>query len=271
MKLFRYFCQEVMRVISQPWIWLSVFLICGVDFLVIFSSPQVYQLLVNGHKADLDMLSLFYMNRWENFISFTRVSICGFPFIAHYIQDTKSRKIENILLRTKSWRYAAASVLVVVLGSFSCLFLGNLLFYLISHYGVGIALWHNSSSSFVTSILLEAGHRKLFFLVDLARESLLGAFYSLIAFGVSIFVSNVSFVTVLPTVLFYFNLFMVNALFLPIPMWLDPREIFLGDWGAALFHGDDIKQCICAGTYLLVFMILTAVLLYGKIVGRVRK
>lgn len=262
-------CQELVRVMMQPWCWIAVFGCTVLKFVCVFGTSDTYNLVFEQGIRSSALLNLSYVNAWDSFLSYVPFCLCAFPFVGNVIQDEKCNRMTFLLLRTGCWNYAVVQVMVTFLGAFFCKMFGDILFLLVGHFGVGLSLFGSGINAFTASNLMEGQHMFGFMVATELQTCMQVVFYSLLAMMVSFVVKDMQFVTVLPMVFLYFTMYFFTSEVLPIPKWMDPKGIYMHNWG--MFAGDDIAQCLYASFFSVLTAVITSVFLYFMLKRQVRE
>lgn len=255
-KIFGMLKQEFIRAWIQPWFWCAVLGCAVIQFVCIFGSGDNYETIF---RQGIRSMSLCYLtgSYWENFLAYVPFCLCAFPFVGSVIQDDKYNHLDILILRSGCWNYAFVQTVVTFLGAFLCMTAGGLLFLLAGHFGLGLPLY-DAEGAFGAGNLVAMR----------LQTGMQASFYAMMAMLVSYIVRDMQFVTVFPMVLLYFTMFFLNASATPLPKCLDPKGIYMHDWG--MFMGDDFAQCIYAVFFTIMTMFAASGVLYFILKRRVR-
>lgn len=266
MKYFGMLRQELIRMLTQPWCFIALAGCVVIKFVCVFGTGDTYQIVFERNIRSMELITLAFFG-WESFLAYVPFCLCAFPCVGSVIQDSRYNRMNFFLPRCGCLRYAAVQVTVVFLTAFSCMVLGDCIFMLVGHFGLGLPF--GAEKLGISNTFLAENYPFAFWIVLEIQRGMQAVFYALIAMIVSFWVKDMQFVTILPMVFLYFTTYFLTAAAVPIPRLLGPKEIYMYNWGA--FAGNDIAQVSYAVFFTVMTALLTTVILYTILKRQVRK
>lgn len=261
---------NLLRMLRQPLFWAAV---CGIGlirFVYTFGDTDVYRRVLTERSWRPDILYLAVMYGWgSSLLPYINLCLAALPAILLYIQDDRSGRMSVLLPRTGWGCYALAQAFSAAGGAFLCMLGGNLLFFLVGHFGMGLPIG-SSCSVGINSSLLEAGNYWGGLLVYEAMNGILAAFLTLLASAVAGVVRDAQFVVILPMILqFFFTYSWADfTLTVGLPKWTSPKFVYMFGWSP--FRKDGLKLGFALG-HMFLTALAVSLLLYVLIRRRYRR
>ena len=257
-KFFGMLKQEFVRVLIQPWFWIAALGGAVLQFVCMLGNGEVYQMVFRQGVRSVSVCYMMDLAYWESFLAYVPFCLYAFPFVGSVIQDDKYNHMDMLLLRSGRLTYAFVQTVVTFLGAFFCLAAAEMLFMLVVHFGLGLQ-FYDSVGPYMAGNLLAMS-------IQMGMQA---SFYAIAAMMVSYIVKDMQFVTVVPMVLLYFTMYFLNASATPLPKCVDPKGIYMHNWG--MFTGDDAAQCIYAVFFTVMVVFVAGFFLYFILKRRVRE
>ncbi|MGN0297823.1 MAG: hypothetical protein ACI4C1_01335 [Lachnospiraceae bacterium] len=264
---------ELTSLFTQPWFWIAILLVGAVQFFNLIygesGSGFMYESMGMDAFRQYSIIYLSVMFADLSYFSWARYCICAFPVVAIFARDIKQKRLTFILPRSGYFSYAVAKVVTTLVGAFLCMFLGDMLFYVVAHWGLDMPFTRENyvlSDGIVNHLSLSQNGLQVVFLFAIElNHGLEAAYYALLTLVISYWIQENHFLSVMPLLLrfiisYYMPYFDSNWDLLwtryihPVPIYR-----YLG-WG--LFQEDALPQLGYAFVYTMVLAILVILFLY---------
>jgi hypothetical protein len=260
-KFFRVLYSQILRVVTQPWYWICAAATGIILLLEMIGCDDNYKYFFE-YGTEFSLLSYSFLSRLDSFWGFLAFCFCSFPVTNLYIQDYRNNRLSSILTRQSTGNYAAVQIIVTVLGTAACMFLGSVIFMALGHWGLHLSWVREGSEVFVDGLLLESGHKFAFWLTTQIQFCMMAAFCGLCSLLVSILIKDSQFVIVFPMIVQYFLMFFLkNGIITWLPSAIAPGNVYMYNNG--LFLGDEIKQCLYSVAYTIIAAAVAGILFYA--------
>lgn len=260
-RLYHMIRAELRRVFVQPWFWLAIPIIALIKFAQTFCTEQFNEIFVL-HRKVWSVLRL-YTTDHNTFLTYVAFCLCVFPVAGNFVQDYKSNRLSSLLLRSSYLEYAFTQVIVTVIISSLCMFLGDCICIITGCVGLKLPF----ATDYIMGIyaegqndLLATGHPYLYFFFWELRYCSQVAFFAELTLLVSIFVRDAQFIVIFPMIAKYFFWYFLVA---PTKILIDfPHIVFftpvsIYDYTTLLFGSNDVLS----GLYAVFFTCLVGVLI----------
>ncbi|BAE83938.1 hypothetical protein DesLBE_5323 [Desulfitobacterium sp. LBE] len=176
---------------------------------------------------------VLYLYRVAHLQAFTMLSVllAALPYGASFCTDWDHQFIRPTVIRSDVKRYSASKVIVSALAGGSAVALGELIFILLLRFSVPLVnekgpMFQNALDDNLYGGLLSEGHYLLYFAVRIAMIFCVAAFFAVLAFWISTYITNV-FVTFASPILAYYFLGKLLHGF-GVPGWFNIMSILSG-------------------------------------------
>ncbi len=258
------------RIFCQPWFWLAAAGILLVDVIIVFGHPDNYHYIFELGGKDLSITGLLPNYLDDSILSIAFFSLAAFPVIGIYTEDIINNRMSVLLTRIPVFSYAMVQVFVVLAGSAFCLFLGDAFFVFGQRIIVGVSISGTAESmQYAYDNLLSSGNWLGYLFFWELQRCMMTAFYAVITFLVSFWITNRQFLTVFPMILHYlFIFFLLPPSHTPVWEKIIPRYIYLYMGGH--FPDNIMFQGLYAFAYTLFAAFLIGIFLW-RILERRRR
>jgi hypothetical protein len=203
---------DLKRAISNRVFWICVI---GIALLEIMDVLPVVLSTVTMDgwriRTSYTIVDLFQIGGGLTLYNLLTITLCVIPFTGCYCDDTSNNMVTSIVTRSSYGKYSASMLTTCGISAFTCAILGEILFTVIL---LLIAPLSNEASfyNYETWQTLVDGHMWLFVILRILLRGLRGAFFALVTMMVSAFVRDKFFLFSMPTILYYFLMYVVYDL-----------------------------------------------------------
>lgn len=260
-KILNIIYSECIRIFRRPLIWGAIIGIAIIKLVSGLSGPSVYELIFEMGIREESLLNIDHVWGRHTILSFVTYALAALPVVGSYLEDYKSGRLNIVLSRISKVQYIVMRVVMVVLIASMCMLMGNILYMLAGHYLLGLPYAREGDNPVLSSLLTE-GRVFLFWFVTEIQNCMQASFYALISLGVSFYIRDSQFITVLPMILrYFFDCFWNEYTMTWLPKWLSPRAIYI--YAAGL--NDDIIQCVYSVAFTACIAVSIAWLMYIRL------
>lgn len=202
----------------------------SVGFLVAVIAVALFKYLGSlSFASSADSVFLLYFNSDTSSFGSIRYVLTALPFASVFISDLKNNYVIPQAMRSSVKKYAVSKVISAAICGMTALFLGELLFVIVSSFFLPLATTDENMLAITMDAMAygsiaKNGNYILYFIVTVFSRSLVAIPLAITAMLISTKIEN-HFVVVFSPLIVYYILLQVTAV---LPPWLTFRGIFNG-------------------------------------------